>query len=70
MESEELKEELVNNTEAKQYRTRALAGEITEMPKSYAIITNTRYMNALTVIQNDTAYIQASIIYLFSLFNT
>lgn len=52
-------EKLLQKPDKKTYRTLNRAEKVVKMPNKYAIITNGKYKDAISLLDNDTAYIQA-----------
>ena len=47
-----------DDSSKKEYRTRARAGDVVDMPEKYAIITQQQYQNAMGLFQEGNAYLQ------------
>ena len=57
--SEEKSPSSTQKNQDKNYRTRNRAGKVVDMPDKYAIITNANYKDAITIVENKKAHIQA-----------
>lgn len=55
---EEIVIEPTEPEEKKEYRTKAKAGEVAEIPSKMPLITNSTWQNAMTYNDDDTAYLQ------------
>lgn len=55
---EEIEVEASEPEEKKEYRTKAKAGDVAEVPSQMPLITNPTYQNAITYNEDDKAYLQ------------